>query len=277
MPPNFERGKRRAIHFAVRMSNSYPWPIDIAVLEFISNKEYMVAKRSSSIKRFGSDVYISGYPISRDGEFVIRESQGTVDLPPSSFYQTCKGYGLRYIAQTEIGMDGGGVWSKKGKLVGIHGYREVSRSDNIVINRGSYSTGIHLPYWKELVDPFNPSRGFPEKLEKYDRKDDASAIISKAKAFINVARSENINDNSNLIIEEASSSILEDLKRAEKIDSKRPLIPALTAQIYIRRYEDGSKQKIYLTEALQNINKAILLQKPNWLGPKASYVGVLRR
>ncbi len=255
------------------ISNAYPWEIDIALLEFTSNKAYKVAKRSSSIKRFGSDVYISGYPISRDGEFVIRESQGTVDLPPSSFYETCKGYGLRYIAQTEIGMDGGGVWSKKGKLVGIHGYREVSRSDNIVINRGSYSTGIHIPYWKQLIDPFNPSKGFPKKFEKYDGKDDASAIISKAKAFINVSRSENINDNPNFIIEEDSSSILEDLKRAEKIDSKRPLIPALIAQIYIRRYEDGSKQKVYLTESLKNINKAILLQKPNWLGPRTSYDG----
>ena len=273
-PPILKGKKKFSSTFcSAAVSNAYPWPIDIALLQFTSNKEYKVAKRSSSIKRFGSDVFISGYPISRDGEFVIRESQGTVDLPPSSIYQTCKGYGLRYIAQTEIGMDGGGVWSKKGKLVGIHGYREVSRSDNIVLNRGSYSTGIHIPYWKQLVDPFNPSRGFPEKLEKYDRKDDASAIISKAKAFINVARSENINDNSNLIIEEASSSILEDLKRAEKIDSKRPLIPALIAQIYIRRYEDGSKQKVYLTEALKNINKAIILQKPNWLGPKASYDG----
>ena len=260
-------------------SNLYVIPSTIIIskseflVEFTSNKEYKVAKRSSSIKRFGSDVYISGYPISRDGEFVIRESQGTVDLPPSSFYQTCKGYGLRYIAQTEIGMDGGGVWSKKGKLVGIHGYREVSRSDNIVINRGSYSTGIHIPYWKQLIDPFNPSKGFPKKFEKYDGKDDASAIISKAKAFINVSRSENINYNPNFIIEEDSSSILEDLKRAEKIDSKRPLIPALIAQIYIRRYEDGSKQKVYLTESLKNINKAILLQKPNWLGPRASYDG----
>ncbi|WP_193741456.1 trypsin-like peptidase domain-containing protein [Prochlorococcus marinus] len=255
------------------VSKAYPWPIDIAILEFKSNKEYEVAKKSSSIKKLGKDVYISGYPISKDGKLVIRESQGTVDVPPSSINQTCKGYGLRYIAQTEVGMDGGGVWSKNGRLVGIHGYREVSREDDIALNRGSYGSGIHVPYWKEMIDPLNPSKGFTEDFEKKDGKDDVYGIISKAKAFINVARSEKINNNPNFIIEEASTSILEDLKRAEKIDSKQPLVPALLAQIYIRRYEDGSKQKVYLTNALKNINKAILLQKPNWLGPKASYDG----
>ena len=273
-PPILMGKKKMSSTFcSAAISKAYPWPIDLAVLEFKSDKEYIVAQRQSSIKRFGSDVYVSGFPISKDGKFVIRESQGTVDLPPSSINETCKGYGLRYIAQTEIGMDGGGVWSKKGKLVGIHGYREVSRDDDIVLNRGSYGAGIHIPYWKQLVDPFDPSKGFPENLEKKDGEDDASAYISRAKAFINIARSEKVNNNPNFIIEEASTPILEDLKKAEKIDSKRPLIPALIAQIYIRRYEDGSKQKIYLTEALKNINKAILLQKPNWLGPKASFDG----
>ncbi len=273
-PPILKGQKKMSSTFcSASISKAYPWPIDLAVLEFKSDKEYIVAKRPSSIKRFGSDVYVSGYPISQDGKFVIRESQGTVDLPPSSINETCKGYGLRYIVQTEIGMDGGGVWSKKGKLVGIHGYREVSRGEDIVLNRGSYGTGIHIPYWKQLVDPFDPSKGFPENFKKYDSEDDASAYISRAKAFINIARSEKVNNNANFLIEEASTPILEDLKKAEKIDSKRPLIPALIAQIYIRRYEDGSKQKKYLTEALENINKAIILQKPNWLGPKASFDG----
>ena len=273
-PPILKGQKKMSSKFcSASISKAYPWPIDLAVLEFKSDREYIVAKRPSSIKRFGSDVYISGYPISQEGKFVIRESQGTVDLPPSSINETCKGYGLRYIVQTEIGMDGGGVWSKKGKLVGIHGYREVSRGDDIVLNRGSYGTGIHIPYWKQLVDPYDPSKGFPQNSEKNDSEDDASAYISRAKAFINIARSEKVNNNPNFIIEEASTPILEDLKKAEKIDTKRPLIPALIAQIYIRRYEDGSKQKKYLTEALQNINRAIILQKPNWLGPKASFDG----
>ena len=273
-PPILKGQKKMNSTFcSAPISEAYPWPIDIAVLEFKSDKEYMVAKRSSSIKRYGKDVYISGYPESGNEKFVISESQGTVDIPPSSINETCKGYGLRYIARTEIGMDGGGVWSKKGKLVGIHGYREVSREDNIVLSRGSYGTGIHIPFWKQLVDPFDPSKGFPEDLEKNNGKDDVSALISKAKAFINIARTEKINDNPNFIIEEASTSVLEDLKRAEKIDRKQPLIPALIAQIYIRRFEDGSKQKIYLTEALENINRAIKLQKPDFWEAKDSHDG----
>ena len=265
--------KMRSRFCSAPISKAYPWPIDVAILEFKSDKEYIVAKRSSSIKRYGEDIFVGGYPRSANGEFVISESEGTVDLPPSSINETCKGYGLRYIARTEIGMDGGGVWSKKGKLVGIHGYREVSREDNIVLSRGSYSTGIHLPYWRQLIDPLDPSKGFPQDHGKIKSEDDASALISRAKSFINIARTEKINDNPNFIIEEASTPVLEDLKKAEKIDSKRPLIPALIAQIYIRRFEDGSKQKIYLTKALKNINRAIKLQKPDFWEPKDGHDG----
>ncbi|MDC3077955.1 serine protease [Prochlorococcus sp. AH-716-O05] len=255
------------------ISKAYPWPIDIAVLEFKSDKEYIVAKRSISIKRYGSDVYVSGFPKSGNGELVIRKSQETIDIPPSSINETCKGYGLRYLTKTENGMDGGGVFSMKGKLVGIHGYREVTREDDLILSRGSHGTGIYIPYWKELVDPFDPSKGFPEYLEKNNAEDDVSALISRAKSFINIARTEKINNNPNFIIEEASTSVLDGLKRAEKMDSRQPVIPALIAQIYIRRFEDGSKQKMYLTEALENINKAIKLQNPAFLSSKDSYDG----
>ena len=277
-PPILKGQKKMSSKFcSVSVSKTYPWPIDLAVLEFKSNKEYIVANRSSSIKRYGKDVYVSGYTKSGNGKFVIRESQGTVDKPASSINETCKGYGLRYLVQTENGMDGGGVWSKDAKLVGIHGYREVSREDNLVLSRGSHGIGIHIPYWKQLVDPFDPSKGFPEEFRKNNSKVDASALISRAKSFINIARTEKINNNPNFRIEEASTPVLEDLKKAEKIESNRPLIPALIAQIYIRRYEDGSKQKTYLTEALKNINKAIKLQKPAFLSSKDSYDGTFQK
>tara|TARA_Y100000589_G_scaffold24379_1_gene20146 strand:+ start:3863 stop:5488 length:1626 start_codon:yes stop_codon:yes gene_type:complete len=277
-PPILNAQKKMNSTFcSAPISKAYPWPIDIAILKFKSNKEYIVANRLSSIKRYGKDVYVSGYSKSENGEFMIRESQGTVDIPAASINETCKGYGLRYLAQTDIGMNGGGVWSKDGKLVGIHGYREVSREDNLVLSRGSHGIGIHIPYWKQLIDPFDPSKGFPENLGKNNNKVDASALISRAKSFINIARTEKINNNPNFIIEEASTSVLEDLFRAEKIEKNRPLIPALIAQIYIRRYEDGSKQKTYLTEALKNINRAIKLQKPAFLSSKDSYDGTFQK
>ena len=77
---------------------------------------------------------------------------------------------IKTDVETEIGMDGGGVWTKKGKLVGIHGYREVSREENLLLSRGSHGTGIHIPYWKQLIDPFDPSKGFPQDLEKNNEK-----------------------------------------------------------------------------------------------------------
>ena len=42
----------------------------------------MVAQKQSSIRRLGKDVYVAGYPFSENGKFFIRESEGTVDIPP---------------------------------------------------------------------------------------------------------------------------------------------------------------------------------------------------
>tara|TARA_Y100001978_G_scaffold72573_1_gene65088 strand:- start:1600 stop:3201 length:1602 start_codon:yes stop_codon:yes gene_type:complete len=272
-PPVLMKTQRKSLYCTPEMSSSYPWPIDLAILKFRSEKKYMVAQKQSSIRRLGKDVYVAGYPFSENGKFFIRESEGTLDIPPSSITETCKGYGLRYIAPTEIGMSGGGVWSKKGKLVGIHGYREVSRKDNIVIgSRGSYSAGIHLPYWKQMVDPFNPSKGFPENLEKTSDKDNVAALISKARSFINIARISSRNNNPNLVLEE-SSLVLESLKKAQSLDSKQPVIPALIAQVYIRKFEDGSRKEEYLIEALTNINKAIRLYNPLFLEKTRNYDG----
>ncbi|WP_288262720.1 serine protease [uncultured Prochlorococcus sp.] len=263
------------------MNSRYPWPIDLAILKFRSEKKYMVAKKQGSIRRLGKDVYVAGYPFSEEGEFFIRESEGTVDIPPSSITDTCKGYGLRYIVPTEIGMSGGGVWSKKGKLVGIHGYREVSRDNNFVLgSRGSHGTGIHLPYWKQMVDPFDPSQGFPEILQKTKDKENVAALISRARSYINISKSSSINNNP-LLGKGESFLILESLKKAQKLDPKQPLIPALIAQVYIRKFENVEQKKEYsagqkreyLIEALNNINKAIRLYNPLFLEKTMSYDG----
>ena len=267
------------------MSSAYPWPIDLAILKFRSEKEYIVAKKQGSIRRLGNDVYVAGYPFSENGKFVIRSSEGSVDIPPSSITDTCKGYGLRYIAPTEIGMSGGGVWSKKGRLVGIHGYREVSREDNIVLgSRGSYSAGIHLPYWQQMVDPFDPSKGFQENLNQTKYKENVAALVSRARSFINIAKSSSKNNNPNLFREE-TFLVLESLKKAQKLAPKQPGIPALIAQVYIRKFENVEQKKEYsveqkkeyLIEALNNINKAIRLYSPLFLEKPDSFDGTFEK
>ena len=276
-PPILIKTRRKSLYCNPRMSTSYPWPIDLAILKFRSEKNYMVAKKQGSIRRWGNDVYVAGYPASENGKLFIRKSEGTVDVPPSTITETCKGYGLRYSAPTEIGMSGGGVWSKKGRLVGIHGYREVSRDDSIVLSRGSISVGIHLPYWKQMVDPFDPSKGFPNDIFKKTKDTEVAGLISRARSYINRAKTSSGNNNLN-VEEKEGSEILESLKRAQDLDPKQPLIPGLIAQIYIRKFEDGSeedrsKKEQYLFEALNNINRAIRLYNPLFLEKTKSYDG----
>tara|TARA_B100001250_G_scaffold400812_1_gene411835 strand:- start:390 stop:1952 length:1563 start_codon:yes stop_codon:yes gene_type:complete len=260
-PPILKSQKRKSSYCSSHMADYYPWPIDLAIVNFRSENKYQVAKRQGSIKRLGRDVYVAGFPFSKGGlELFILESEGHVGIPPYSIDDTCKGYGIRYVAPTEKGMSGGGVWSKNGRLLGIHGFREKNRKDNVVLNRGSYGTGIHLPYWKQMVDPFDPSKGFPVDYEKTSANVDVPALISRARSFINIAGAENRNNNPNLRLDEFNF-VLENLKKAEQLDSKQAAIPALISQVYIRKYEDGYEEEKYLIEALSNINRSIRLYK----------------
>ena len=61
-PPILIKTQRKSLYCNPRMSTSYPWPIDLAILKFRSEKNYMVAKKQGSIRRWGNDVYVAGYP-----------------------------------------------------------------------------------------------------------------------------------------------------------------------------------------------------------------------
>ena len=59
--------QRKSLYCSPEMSSSYPWPIDLAILKFRSEKKYMIAQKQSSIRRLGKDVYVAGYPFSENG------------------------------------------------------------------------------------------------------------------------------------------------------------------------------------------------------------------
>ena len=97
--------------------------VDLAVLTFVSDKTYKVAKMGDSDKAVeGSSVYVAGAPgvseaikqrtmLIPDGRII-----GLVPQPSEA-----EGYGLIYNNNTSRGMSGGPVLNQKGELIGIHG------------------------------------------------------------------------------------------------------------------------------------------------------------
>ena len=132
--------------------SSMPWSLDLAIVAFKSTKRYQVASKYASIKRNGVHVYVSGYPNISGDEVKIFKSSGPANLPPKYSSSTCKGYGLRYVIPPEAGISGGGVWSHRGHLIGIHGQQEQTRDNLLAFSEGAISVGIPVDYWKKEID-----------------------------------------------------------------------------------------------------------------------------
>jgi serine protease Do len=101
--------------------------VDLAVVEFKSNKDYTVAKIAPGATDQGQDVFVSGWPSlgtvgqAAGGELIRQFTDGRVSgfLP-----KPYKGYQMIYTNITRAGMSGGGVFDAGGRLVGIHGLGE---------------------------------------------------------------------------------------------------------------------------------------------------------
>jgi tetratricopeptide (TPR) repeat protein len=246
-------------------NKSDPWAIDLAVISFWSDERYDAATRTSVINRPGISILVAGYPINSSRLKVVK-SEGGALVPPSSLSSTCQGYGLRYIAPTEKGMSGGGVWNKNGELVGIHGYRIMNKSDGLALARGSYSSGIPISYWKAMDDPLKVSF-LNETLRKSSRSGGkATDYINKAQNIINRGlRDESLNE---LSLQEAASLI----ERARSMDKSQPAYPAMQAQMYVAYYKKfgGASDPELLERALALVNIAIR-QSRAW---RKSYEGL---
>jgi serine protease Do len=101
--------------------------VDLAVLEFSSDKTYATAKIATANTSQGQDVFVSGWPSlgtvgqAAGGDLIRQFTDGRISgfLP-----KPYKGYQMIYTNTTRAGMSGGGVFDAAGRLVGIHGLGE---------------------------------------------------------------------------------------------------------------------------------------------------------
>lgn len=98
--------------------------VDLAIVEFTSDKSYAVARMGTSKTSEGQDVYVSGWPSNgavgkeAGGELIRQFTTGSISgfLP-----KPLNGYSMIYTNVTRAGMSGCPVLDTAGRVVGIHG------------------------------------------------------------------------------------------------------------------------------------------------------------
>ncbi|MEL6912014.1 MAG: tetratricopeptide repeat-containing serine protease family protein [Cyanobacteria bacterium J06598_4] len=120
------KGQQHAVN-AVRSLKSETG-LDLAVATFESPQAYATATfGDSEYASVGSNVYVSGFPLSVDID-AKREHEFTTGMITSIREDAPEGYSMRYQALTRRGMSGGAVFDTSGNLVGVHGQGDVTGS-----------------------------------------------------------------------------------------------------------------------------------------------------
>ncbi|MGB3511898.1 MAG: serine protease [Microcoleaceae cyanobacterium] len=177
--------------------------IDLAIVTFESNKNYIVAPLGNAVKvKKGDRVYISGWPdperekdpqTGRCRNKVARRqrrlSWGPVieKMNPDPQHQ---GYSIFYTDETAAGMSGGPVFDSNGRVVGSHGLGSlnkpscgsnfeagaetesasntngISSGNNLDFNKlqKQYSSGQNVDYFQKLIAKFDFGLAFRREL-----------------------------------------------------------------------------------------------------------------
>jgi S1-C subfamily serine protease len=98
--------------------------VDLAILEFTSDRNYQIAKLSNATTSEGQEMFVSGWPglasvgNEAGGGLVRQFTSGSISgfLP-----QPYQGYQIIYTNVTRGGMSGGPVLDAGGRVIGIHG------------------------------------------------------------------------------------------------------------------------------------------------------------
>jgi serine protease Do len=121
--------------------------VDLAIVEFTSDKNYPVAKIGTAKTNEGQDVFVSGWPSNgaignaAGGELVRQFTSGSISgfLP-----KPLSGYSMIYTNVTRAGMSGCPVLDTAGRLVGIHGMGDKEDARQLVESGISQETAMGL-------------------------------------------------------------------------------------------------------------------------------------
>lgn len=117
--------------------------VDLAVLQFKSDKAYKVAEVGNSNQvSEGKPVYVAGFPVPTQAVnlSIYRFTEGRLTANASK--PLADGYALVYDNSTRPGMSGGPVLDGQGSLVGIHGRADAQQQGNVYFKN---DTNLGIP------------------------------------------------------------------------------------------------------------------------------------
>jgi Trypsin-like peptidase domain len=117
--------------------------LDLAIVEFTSNKNYNLAKVGNSEKiQAGESAYIAGFPHRSDArqDSLLLFNEGKINANNPSALKN--GYALIYNINTLPGMSGGPILDDQGSLIGIHGRGDRADDVTVLLQSSQVNPGV---------------------------------------------------------------------------------------------------------------------------------------
>jgi tetratricopeptide (TPR) repeat protein len=151
--------------------------LDLATVQFRSNKSYPVAKLGSSQSlSAGMEIYVAGFPAQtttiRSG--ILNFTKGAITANANKAND--KGYSLIYNNATLPGMSGGPVLNERGEVVAIHGQGDRAADGQ----KTGFNLGIVIEKCRPFADEITAIKQLPVLNNRNPKADDYFLAASES-------------------------------------------------------------------------------------------------
>jgi Tfp pilus assembly protein PilF len=140
--------------------------VDLAILQFISDKNYRVIEiGDSTIIKRGFPFSVAGFPLLPGSTKTSFQSISGV-ISAKATQPLKNGYALAYLNETYRGMSGGPLIDQQGLLIGIHGYAYSPYSDNGGIIPSPLPSSTNFKVALNMAIPINTFLSLAPQVDK---------------------------------------------------------------------------------------------------------------